>query len=334
MGWNPNVLASILGDARQYVEQDTREKKAASIKDLDRLYAERQLADQRDYNEEMLLEQQRIAQQNAMKTLRQELLVKSGAYSGMGLTPEQESELTGLYNEQVEAAKVGRLLDEDLVRAKAEDLRRPDAGTQYKPTAGQFMAGIRRQNPLDPTGYDKDWQYQGVVDKFLSSWSSPGGPIKIGLDNKRMNSAFRQVIGTQKDVWNRALNIATADEDKAIPLFKAIKLWESNEAPETIKGKMANIKTTMSNAIQAEYMRQLYQNEDYGQYAPYVSGHLGPHSGRLFDRMVNNMMYIPRTGEIVMDPKAQQQQTGQPTGQQGSAASGEAERNRRLRGRL
>ena len=325
-----DVLSSILGDARQYVDQSTREKKAASIKDLDRLYAEKMLGEQRDYNEEMLLEQQKLTQENAMKALRQELLVKSGAYSGMGLTPEQESGLTGLYNEQVEAAKVGRLLDEDLVRAKAEDLRRAPAGTQYKPTAGQFMAGIRRQNPLDPTGYPLDWQYKAIMDKNLSSWSGPGGPVKIGLDNKRMNSAFRQVIGTQKDVWNRALNIATADEDKPIPLFRAIKLWESNEAPENIKGKMANIKTIMSNAIQAEYMRQLNENKDYAPFAPYVEGYLGPHSGRLFDSMVNRMMYIPSTGEVVMAPSGQQQQAGQ---QQSTGQQGSAEVNSRLRNR-
>jgi len=113
------------------------------------------------------------------------------------------------------------------------------------------------------------------------------------------------VIGTTKAVWNEALNIGKGDEDKPIPLFKAIKLWESNTAPEIIKGKMANIKTIMSNAIQAEYMRQLSENEDYRQYAPYVAGHLGPHSGRLFDSMVNSMMYIPSTGGIVMAPKAQ-----------------------------
>ena len=77
----------------------------------------------------------------------------------------------------------------------------------------------------------------------------------------------------------------------------------------------------MSNAIQAEYMRQLSENEDYRQYAPYVSGHLGPHSGRLFDRMVNNMMYIPSTGAIVMAPAGQQKQAGQQqqAGPQGSA---------------
>ena len=253
MAWNPNVLASILGDARQYVEQDTREKKAASIKDLDRLYAERMLGEQRDYNEEMLLEQQRIAQENAMKTLRQELLVKSGAYSGMGLTPEQEGRVTGLYKEQKDtAAELAAAELADLQAATLLKGRQPAkaAGTQYKPTAGQLLAGIRRQNPLDPAGHDKDWQYEAVINKFLSSWSGPGGPIKIGLDNKRMNSAFRQVIGTKKDVWNRALNIGTAEEDKAIPLFEAIKLWESNESPEIVKGKMANVKTILSKAIE------------------------------------------------------------------------------------
>ena len=250
----------------------------------------------------------------------------------MDITPEQAAMGQGVYEKGVADTEEARQLGYEHIRAKIKDLLRPPAKAAGRgPTAFESRQEIYNRNPLDSRGHETAYTHQETVNRYVSQLSGPGGPIQIDLGNDRVNQAFMRVIGTEKAVWNKALNVLRKDEDKPIPLFKAIRLWESNESPADIQGRMANVKTILSKVIGSEFMRQLAENEKYGWAAPYVEKQLGPHSEVLFNRIVNSMMYIPRTGDIVMAPKAQQQQTGQQTGPQGSATSVESEQQRRLR---
>ncbi len=345
MAWNPNVLASILGDARQYVEQDTREKKAASIKDLDRLYAEKMLGEQRDYNEEMLLEQQRIAQENAMRNLRQEILAKAGGFSGMGFSPEEEGRVRDLYEEQkgtaatLAAAELADLQAATLLKGRmpAKAAGRSSGMTKY-----DYQQQLGQWNPQST---DLEWQFRTKVLSYLGRLTDPqSGLMNVGLTNPVIAQAWDQVIGHQDHPWANALKKIMGGDRAKIPLFEVTKLTTTNADHQVVLGQLNQKLNIVKKIVHSEMMRQLRgqarqrPNTDLAEFAGIADIYGGDHAEKLVDRMIRDMMFEVdmNTGAIVVAPAGRQ--TGGSTAQggvtpaQGGVTSGQGGAERRLYG--
>lgn len=333
MGWNPNldVLSGILGDIRPYVDQNTREKKAANLKFLDRVYAEEQLGKERQYQEDLtgrnrqyfedltgrdrkyqedltdeertyLKEQAILERERKRKQAAEQLMGSMGFYGPGGanlpLTPEQLERATDYHGKMFERKRLTDEADRLLVEANTRKANRwlPTVSASPPPYLSSRLTGpalAEQQN------------------RALISMGGKGGVLDIGLHTPDLSEPFRQLVGSDADVWQEMYRNVSG-EDEPVLFLDAIKILESSEDPQKVAGLVNNIKARMLPIIKGMMTNRLRQfdeqrfsalsdekKEGFVPYASVLESGMDRQAEQIFNNMISRMMFDPKTGTLI-----------------------------------
>jgi len=314
-----DVLSSILGDARQYVDQSTREKKAANLKFLDRVYAEEQLGQERDYQEDLMAQQRNwdLEQEEADRIFNKqqaaEQLMGSMGFYGPGganlpLTPEQLTIARDQYEKMFERKRLTDEADRLLVEANTRKANRWLPTVSASPPPPPYLSS----HLPGPTLTEQ--QNRVLVDMIKK-----GGVLDIGSHTPDLSEPFRQLVGSDADVWQEMYRNVSG-EDEPVIFLDAIKILESNEDPKKVAGLVNNIKARMLPIIKGTMTKQLRKfdeqrfsalpdenKEGFVPYASVLESGMERQAEQIFNNMISRMMFDPKTGTLI---KGQAQSTG------------------------